>query len=476
MRKLNQLLVTCAAALVVLLSVSNLGFAQATQVTYYHVNSQGTPVAASDGAGSPKWKQEYSNFGYHEPNVDQINDSSESNFGLAGHVEDQHDDLLLVYMQARYYDPLMGRFLSIDPAGFDEVNPQSFNRYAYANNNPHRYVDPDGNIIFLAPLAYAAATFIAKEVAVAVVSHYVPPVEYLGTRKAITGGLKYAKKKLFKGSCSFDGSTEVLTDNGYVAIRDIVVGDTVWAHDERTNEAYAVPVLDQYWNEYDKTVYIEVRNEATGEISTLVSNTIHPFFTVADAGAGDGFIKTASYGRAQPENLEYQGSIPNGSWKAAADLAAGDLLLGFEKEWTRVIRTGVVDQRLKAYNLSVDVHDNFFVRAPGSEGAGIWVHNCTSKFARRMNAQVDIKNGTATVSFKTQRATSLSSSDIDGLKSELKKKGAKNVVVNSGQVVEPTGRLRAILQKKADAGKQYKGLDVRATGNSKNEFVLTGKL
>ena len=57
----------------------------------------------------------------------------------------------------------MGRFLSIDPVGFDDVNPQSFNRYAYANNNPHWYVDPDGNVIFLAPFAYAAATFVAKK-------------------------------------------------------------------------------------------------------------------------------------------------------------------------------------------------------------------------------------------------------------------------------------------------------------------------
>ncbi|MGH8590271.1 MAG: RHS repeat-associated core domain-containing protein, partial [Gammaproteobacteria bacterium] len=45
---------------------------------------------------------------------------------------------------ARWYDPRIGRFLAIDPAGFDPQNPQSFNRYAYANNNPYKYVDPNG--------------------------------------------------------------------------------------------------------------------------------------------------------------------------------------------------------------------------------------------------------------------------------------------------------------------------------------------
>ena len=45
-------------------------------------------------------------------------------------------------MQARYYDPVIGRFYSNDPIGFRDVH--SFNRYAYANNNPYKYIDPDG--------------------------------------------------------------------------------------------------------------------------------------------------------------------------------------------------------------------------------------------------------------------------------------------------------------------------------------------
>jgi len=45
-------------------------------------------------------------------------------------------------MQARYYDPVIGRFYSNDPVGFTNVH--TFNRYAYANNNPYKYGDPDG--------------------------------------------------------------------------------------------------------------------------------------------------------------------------------------------------------------------------------------------------------------------------------------------------------------------------------------------
>jgi RHS repeat-associated protein len=50
----------------------------------------------------------------------------------------------LVYAGARYYDPVIGRLMGYDPVGFVEGSPQSFNRYAYGNNNPYSYVDPNG--------------------------------------------------------------------------------------------------------------------------------------------------------------------------------------------------------------------------------------------------------------------------------------------------------------------------------------------
>jgi RHS repeat-associated protein len=64
------------------------------------------------------------------------------NVGFTGHLN--APELGLVYMQQRYYDPVAGRFLSIDPAVTDVSTGDSFIRYAYANNSPYKYIDPDG--------------------------------------------------------------------------------------------------------------------------------------------------------------------------------------------------------------------------------------------------------------------------------------------------------------------------------------------
>ncbi|MEO8380737.1 MAG: RHS repeat-associated core domain-containing protein [Acidobacteriota bacterium] len=69
---------------------------------------------------------------------------------FTGHERDWHgwlnvdNDDSLDYMHARYYDPNLGRFLSVDPGGFYPERPQSWNRYAYVENNPVKNIDTDG--------------------------------------------------------------------------------------------------------------------------------------------------------------------------------------------------------------------------------------------------------------------------------------------------------------------------------------------
>ena len=47
---------------------------------------------------------------------------------------------------ARYYDPLIGRFISADTIVPKPGDPQSLNRYSYVRNNPLKYTDPSGHV------------------------------------------------------------------------------------------------------------------------------------------------------------------------------------------------------------------------------------------------------------------------------------------------------------------------------------------
>jgi RHS repeat-associated protein len=57
----------------------------------------------------------------------------------------------LMFYNARWYDPYLNQFTQPDTIVPDAYNPQDWNRYAYARNNPLKYTDPSGHIVV--PLA-----------------------------------------------------------------------------------------------------------------------------------------------------------------------------------------------------------------------------------------------------------------------------------------------------------------------------------
>jgi RHS repeat-associated protein len=104
------------------------------KVTYSHTDVLGSPIVETDQSGKVVNEYHYKPFGDTKENKKEA-------IGYTGHLEDP--DIQLTYMQARYYDPVLGRFYGNDPIGYRDTH--SFNRYAYANNNPYKYVDPSGN-------------------------------------------------------------------------------------------------------------------------------------------------------------------------------------------------------------------------------------------------------------------------------------------------------------------------------------------
>jgi RHS repeat-associated protein len=68
--------------------------------------------------------------------------TSQTSRGFTGH--EMIDEVGLVNMNGRVYDPEIGRFMSADPFVQDPTNTQSLNRYSYVGNNPLSYTDPSG--------------------------------------------------------------------------------------------------------------------------------------------------------------------------------------------------------------------------------------------------------------------------------------------------------------------------------------------
>lgn len=108
----------------------------APTITYMHMDPLGSPIAKTNTAGTVIETSEYEPFGK------LVNRANDDKAGYTGHVMDAASGL--TYMQQRYYDPQLGLFLSADPVGAHVERGQNFNRYWYANNNPYRFVDPDG--------------------------------------------------------------------------------------------------------------------------------------------------------------------------------------------------------------------------------------------------------------------------------------------------------------------------------------------
>lgn len=146
-------------------------------VTYYHNDVTDSPVAATDAKGYYIWRASYEPYGQRIQNGTEYAASIDNDRWFTSHVEDVETGT--IYMQARHYDPGVGRFMSVDPVRFTEAEPHTFTRYAYAANSPYRYTDPDGEFI----------NFIVGGVKAAVENVAIQHIEMaLGTRDSFSWG------------------------------------------------------------------------------------------------------------------------------------------------------------------------------------------------------------------------------------------------------------------------------------------------
>ncbi|WP_437528767.1 FG-GAP-like repeat-containing protein [Sorangium sp. So ce726] len=116
------------------------------RVQYLHQDAQGSVTLMTDAAGgAPR-----SLRAYYEPFGRRIERSGapldgptgELRLGLTGHEHD--DELGLINLKGRIYDPKLKRVLTPDPVVSAPLFGQSYNRYSYVLNDPLNLVDPTG--------------------------------------------------------------------------------------------------------------------------------------------------------------------------------------------------------------------------------------------------------------------------------------------------------------------------------------------
>ncbi len=120
--------------------------AAATALLWTHTDRLGSVVALSDSAGMLQERLAYDPWGKRRTTDGSATpdslDGSVDNKGFTGH--EMLDQLELVHMNGRVFDPFNARFLSADPLVLDPSNGQAFNRYSYVLNNPTNLTDPSG--------------------------------------------------------------------------------------------------------------------------------------------------------------------------------------------------------------------------------------------------------------------------------------------------------------------------------------------
>ena len=182
---------------------------------FYIRNLQGDVVAVIDADGTIVARYAYDAWGNHlyisDTEIAQINP-----IRYRGYYWDSETQLY--YLQSRYYDPALRRFISADVYMDTGQGPLGTNMYMYALNNPVNFIDPDGyaaiTITALAIGIGKAIAWAAKTYAAAKLTIKLTATTIVGTASAMAPTVITAVKKALDNVANFAVSNKHLMDAG----------------------------------------------------------------------------------------------------------------------------------------------------------------------------------------------------------------------------------------------------------------------
>ena len=134
-----------------------IGFRTGNKNYLYRKNVFGDVTEIYSDNGTLVGKYSYTAFGECIVKVNEGGIAEKNPIRYRGYYYDE--EMSLYYLKSRYYDPVTGRFITIDDISYiDPETINGLNLYAYCGNNPVMNIDPNGRFLFsfLASLAIAA--------------------------------------------------------------------------------------------------------------------------------------------------------------------------------------------------------------------------------------------------------------------------------------------------------------------------------
>ena len=372
------------------------------QTYFFEKNLQGDVIAVYSDAGTKLVSYTYDAWGnvtttYHNGGASTL--AVNNPIRYRGYYYDTA--LQMYYLQSRYYDAKICRFINADSALYHSM--LGYNLFAYCGNNPinrfdstGKYYedlwDSDGNPLndglfdgitggggtyYIGPGSayYNYAVYSRTAVSDALLGGYYAPslssgilnTSYYYVYGAISVTDSMATDFLSSGACFVKG-TLVKTSEGDVPIESIKVGDYVYAHNPETGETELKPVVNTFINEATELVHVFADGEE------IICTNEHPFYS------------------------------PIKGWVEACKLRAGDVLVSLNGEYVVVeqVQHEILEAPIKVYNFEVEDFHTYFV----GDGDGVLVHNVCSDFQHMSKQEANqIKNqikNSQNVTFKSK--------------------------------------------------------------------------
>lgn len=368
---------------------------------FYLKNAQGDVTGLVDSSGTQVVAYTYDAWGNPLTTTGTMaNTLGELNpFRYRGYVYDTETGLY--YLQSRYYNPQMGRFINADGELSDVGDSvKGYNLFSYCQNNPTNMSDSEGNwpkwakkIVAAAAIVIAVTVIAAITVATAgagsaiacaavgaakgaltgfvvgaitgaatnVVSNRVKSGSWSGSGKAALegagdGALSGTVSGLVTGGLTsracFVAGTSVASAAGLVAIENVQAGDKVWSEDPDTGTKELKEVVRTFVNETDKLVHVTIEGE------TIDCTPEHPFYS------------------------------PVKGWTEAIQLRTGDILCTVNGDYVVVeqVQHEILETPVQVFNFEVsDFHTYFVGTVP------VLVHNtCGVKNTPDQNAVIQL--------------------------------------------------------------------------------------